>query len=78
MVFTIPFLYPRGESNPYLTFRKRLFYPLNYKGIPKQADAKVAFFIISANNILSFHGTLRNLSRTKGIILKKDNIWQKK
>ena len=61
MVFTIPFLYPRGESNPYLTFRKRLFYPLNYKGIPKQADAKVTFFMISANNILSFHGTLLNL-----------------
>ena len=26
------FLYPRGESNPYLKFRKLLFYPLNYKG----------------------------------------------
>ena len=25
-------LYPRGESNPYLKFRKLLFYPLNYKG----------------------------------------------
>ena len=32
MVKTIPFLYPRGESNPYLKFRKLLFYPLNYKG----------------------------------------------
>ena len=31
MVKTIPFLYPRGESNPYLKFRKLLFYPLNYK-----------------------------------------------
>lgn len=24
--------YPRRESNPNLAFRKRLFYPLNYKG----------------------------------------------
>ena len=24
--------YLGGESNPYLTFRKRLFYPLNYQG----------------------------------------------
>ena len=54
--------YPRGESNPYLKFRKLLFYPLNYKGA-LQAVAKVLFFIISANNILSFHGTLRNLLR---------------
>ena len=62
MVKTIPFfMYPRGESNPYLKFRKLLFYPLNYKGILKQADAKVIFFIVSANNILSFHGTLLNL-----------------
>ena len=26
-------LYLRGESNPYLEFRKLLFYPLNYRGI---------------------------------------------
>ena len=26
------FLYLRGESNPYLKFRKLLFYPLNYRG----------------------------------------------
>ena len=25
------FLYLGGESNPYLKFRKLLFYPLNYK-----------------------------------------------
>ncbi len=24
--------YLRGESNPYLMFRKHLFYPLNYRG----------------------------------------------
>ena len=48
MVFAIPFLYPRGESNPYLTFRKRLFYPLNYKG-NFLVNAKVAFFGISTN-----------------------------
>ena len=24
-------LYSRGESNPYLKFRKLLFYPLNYR-----------------------------------------------
>ena len=79
MVKTIPFfLYPRGESNPYLKFRKLLFYPLNYKGIPKQADAKVTFFMISANNILPFHFTLRNLLRTIEHLFKTDYIWQKK
>ena len=25
-------LYPRWESNPYLSFRRAAFYPLNYKG----------------------------------------------
>ena len=25
-------MYPRGESNPYLKFRKLPFYPLNYQG----------------------------------------------
>ncbi len=25
-------MYPRGESNPYLKFRKLPFYPLNYRG----------------------------------------------
>ena len=49
MVKTIPFLYPRGESNPYLKFRKLLFYPLNYKGNFYKANAKLAFFAISAN-----------------------------
>ena len=34
MVKTIPFfMYPRGESNPYLKFRKFLFYPLNYRAL---------------------------------------------
>ena len=28
-----PLKYLRGESNPYLKFRKLLFYPLNYRGI---------------------------------------------
>lgn len=27
-----PPLYLRRESNPYLKFRKLLFYPLNYRG----------------------------------------------
>ena len=61
MVKTIPFLYPRGESNPYLKFRKLLFYPLNYKGNFSEVGAKVTFFMISANNILPFHFTFRNL-----------------
>ena len=28
------FLYPRRESNPNYKFRKLMFYPLNYKGLP--------------------------------------------
>ena len=49
MVKTIPFfMYPRGESNPYLKFRKLLFYPLNYQGDLKMV-AKVALFVLSAN-----------------------------
>ena len=45
MVKTIPFfMYPRGESNPYLKFRKLLFYPLNYKGIPKIGGRKGNLF----------------------------------
>ena len=28
-------VYPEGESNSYLKFRKLLFYPLNYRGISK-------------------------------------------
>ena len=26
-------MYPEGESNSYLKFRKLLFYPLNYKAV---------------------------------------------
>ena len=54
-------LYPRGESNPYRAFRKRLFYPLNYKGSFQKSIAKVVFFIISANIILSIRVSLLNL-----------------
>ncbi len=39
-------LYPRGESNPYLKFRKLLFYPLNYKGIYLNALQKYIFLLI--------------------------------
>ncbi len=30
LVFKKPILWPQWESNPHRTFRKRLFYPLNY------------------------------------------------
>ncbi len=38
------FSYPRGESNPYLKFRKLLFYPLNYKGNFFISERKVSLF----------------------------------
>ena len=38
-------LYPRGESNPYLKFRKLLFYPLNYKTNFLFGVAKVESFL---------------------------------
>ena len=36
-------LYPRGESNSYLKFRKLLFYPLNYRGSLFRAAYKARF-----------------------------------
>ena len=37
IVFKWNVLYLGGESNPYLMFRKHLFYPLNYQGKYKNA-----------------------------------------
>ena len=36
---TSPVWHPQQESNPYQQYRKLLFYPLNYGGVP-------AYFII--------------------------------
>ncbi len=35
------FVYLGGESNPYLTFRRGLFYPLNYQGKRRNGSAKL-------------------------------------
>ena len=56
--------YLGGESNPYLTFRKRLFYPLNYQG----ACAKVLLFWIIP--IFLFRKIVNNLTfGNKSVIL---------
>ncbi len=39
MVTSLFHEYPQGESNSYLRFRKPLFYPLNYEGIQRHAQA---------------------------------------
>ena len=62
--------YIGGESNPYLTFRKRLFYPLNYQGLKRKYisvcimhDIRVANLLFSWNiSILLFKKTLEILS----------------
>ena len=41
-------MYPEGESNPYQVFRKRLFYPLNYRDANLHHEKQ---FIINLNYI---------------------------
>ena len=51
-------LYPRGESNPYLKFRKLPFYPLNYRGsrcpMPGTSSANLQTLLQSSKHCPKF------------------------
>lgn len=44
----------RRESNPYLEFRKRLFYPLNYGTVAVEIAAKLPHFFQNTANLPNF------------------------
>ena len=69
------FLWSQRESNPYLKFRKLLFYPLNYEtGISKSVTKVIKFSMSESKNTYKKHYPKSNCylcSIKKGYFVKK-------